>query len=400
MLSALQSYWQYGTNYCAIECTSKDGGLTLNAVTAKRKKNEFVEICQESANSFEALSAKLPNVRHSMLVINTDKVLVKKISKNERISNVVNVAFPGIDLNNFYYQVYEGSHQFFVSVIKKNEVDTLIRKAESNKIQIVGFRIGFGTLEDIIPLINQNELVASNRKFEIENGKISGIDGETETIRNYTIEDILIDSNHLICLAGLFGYVNPGTHESNIEIDNSRYRGDYIEKNFFNKGLKVGIGLLLFLSLLNFLFFSNYRSEYSKLTQELDVSKSQSEVYKQRKQALEVKEKKVSNILKSGNSKTSYYVNRLVSGMPESMLLNEITYQPLLSAVRPDKPIEAQIDVIIVSGSSSDKNDFSTWVKTLESYDWIENVTPLEFRQSGSFDSFSLNLKIVNDTSK
>ena len=107
-------------------------------------------------------------------------------------------------------------------------------------------------------------------------------------------------------------------------------------------------------------------------------------------------QKTTEDILKSSTSKSTFYINAIVNSLPESILLSEINYQPLEKRIKDDKPIELNLNTIIVSGESNNSTQYSQWITLLENMNWIDKVTVESYNDSKtSASNFSIKINIT-----
>ncbi len=398
MRSGIQSYWNYGTTFCSTEIASVSGEEKLFAVTAKKKKDEFKELDFIESSSFSELSTKLPKHQHAYLIVNTNKVLLKETSFESNNKKVLSRAFPGLALSDFYYEILRTPAKCFIAVCRKDYIDAILKEAELQKIAIIGFSLGFSSISNLVPIIDEDEIYTSRHQFYIQNTSIASFSEKTGSGHTYTIEDIHVSSNHLLALSGLFNYIKNEERLTNFNKENKHLKELQGQKAFFKKGLAAGIGILLVLLLINFLFFSSYYNRQQVLSQEVQLLQAQKETFAARINEIEAKEQVVTNILTSGNSKSSFYLNRIVAERPASILFSAIQFQPLGRAIRPDKKIEYEAGKITVAGESNDRTAFSKWIETLEQKDWIKAVTVISYGATNSrVAEFEISIHIKND---
>ena len=157
-------------------------------------------------------------------------------------------------------------------------------------------------------------------------------------------------------------------------------------------GLQWGLGFLLTLLLVNFMLFSHYRSKTLDADGFIDPAQ-QASLLKQVRERVEVKENKLQALMGSSNSRATYYLDQIAEGLPESILLDVLTYQPLTRPIQEDKPISLAADHIIISGQTNNKMEFSGWTAKLESMEWVQEVEIERYEYtSGTVNNFSLKL--------
>jgi len=395
MLKNIKSYWSYGTTFCSIKVTSLNGEDAFYTVTAKKKKNEFEDFEFIKSISFEKLSKRITKHQHCYLTINTDKVLIKEISLEKDNHKAVSNAFPSLSLNEFYYEILNTGNKSIVAICRRNYVDQLVSEAELQKIEVLGFHLGFSCINKIAPLLKEEEIVTSRFRLNSLGNEIdSFIQEDNTSSKNYIVEDVQITSGYILPLSGMLSYISKGEGDNNFKdlVNNLKTRQE--QKNLFRKGFVVGIGILLFSLLLNFFFFNSYYKELQSKQEEVQLLESQKETILAKTQELELKEKIVENVLNSTQSKSSFYINRITSELPSSILFSNIEYQPLEKAIRPDKEIEYKKDAINVSGESNDEPSFTIWIESLEKLEWTKKVTITHYGYSKNNNSeFSINIQ-------
>jgi len=402
MISKIKTYWNYGNTYCGIEVTTYEGKQKLFTVTAKKKKEEFSDFSYNEFSETSNLSDKTANNQHCYVTITTDKVLVKEIVFVQDKQKAVSMAFPGLSLTEFYYEVIFTKFNCFVAVCRKEEVHLILKDLEKHKIDVIGFQLGFSAIINLIPLLKQERIYTASYELSCTENQINSFSQNKEQINNhYQIEDSKVASNYLIALSGIFNYVINRASNSNFEEENNASNILQKQKTFFRKGILVGVGTLLLLLLINFFVFDSNFNRLQVTQEEVQLLKNQQENYLSKSASLEKKEQVVSNILTSGSSKTSFYINRIVAYKPHSILFNSIVYQPLKKAIRPDKPINFNKNKIIISGESSNQMDFSSWIEALEILDWTSEVSVTNYGASKSnLATFEISIILKKNETK
>lgn len=400
MLEKLKSYWNYGTTYCSIELTSTSEGERMFAITAKKKKGEYEDLYFNEAETISEIQGFIKKNQHAFLTINTNQVLVKETNLLVDPQMLLSQTFPGLNYSEFYYEIVKSGSKAFVAVCRKEYVEKIINEFENHNISIIGFQLGFSSLEKLIPILKVSSVNTGRFHFALANKHIESFTEASAQGEVYHIENIEVPSNYLVAVSGLLKYDAGSEIDSiNFSTDNKGQTEKYREKNFFRKAIVVGVVTLLVLLLINFLVFDSYYKNYQILQEESELSKTQRERYTIKQHSVTEKEKLVSNILNSGSSKSSYYINRLVAIKPTSILFDQVQYQPLSKTIRPDKSITYEKDIIIVSGKSNDKEVFSSWIELIEKLDWTSSVIIKNYGASTSkVSEFSLQITVADDS--
>lgn len=399
MLSKLRSYWNYGNTFCGIELTTVEGKEMLYGVTAKKKQGEFTDLEYLQFSSLLDVGKNLPNQQHCFLSINSDKVLIKTVSFQENDPKTVSSAFPGLSLIDFHFEILKTPYGSIVAVCRKDYVQNVIKELEQQKIHVLGFHLGITPLQVLAPLFKVEKVTVPRFQIGIEENSIKDIvPNEDNSGAIYELDDIKITSEYLLSLSILFNYTGADFDASNnFGEENIHLLNQHQEKNFFKKGVFLGVGLLLVSLLVNTFFFNSYFRKEQQLNEELMFMESQQKGMESKLEAVNKKEQLVEHILNSGSSKSSYYLNKIVALKPLSIGFSDIQYQPLNRSIRPDKQIEYSQNNIIVSGESKDKDEFSQWITEMGKQNWVEKVSVLHYGNAGKDTStFSITINIQN----
>jgi Tfp pilus assembly protein PilN len=403
MLSSLKSFLRYGTTYCSIEIATNAAHEFYYKTLAKRSKNEFVDLNFEVSRSIPEVTKGLSKNQHYHLIINTEKVLIKESEIDKDDKATLAKAFPSLQLEDFYYEILRTRSKCFISICRKDYVHEIISLFKNQNVQILSFHLGYTSVNNIVPYLTEHTIILPTTEILVEENEIHSIQPKVNEEESYSLDDIEVNSKFLISLSGLFNYLTSSSQISkNSDEQNLLLRKNYFEKNFFKKGLGIGVAILLIIMLTNLVLFTSYFKKAGALREEVAVVQNQTALFQQKQESINEKEKIVNNLLFSGNSKSSFYINRITTSNPPSIRFNSIVFQPLTRTIRPDRKIDYTSNTIRVSGESTDKTAFSHWVENLEQLDWIETVTILSYgSNSKAVNSFEISLKnTIDDTKK
>ena len=347
----------------------------------------------------EAYPRSLRNSQHVHFVINCEKVLIKKVDKLGTLEKTVSQAFPGLKLSDFYYELVTSGEYNYVAVCRKDFVDALLAEAKEAKLLVRSFQLGFGGLSNLLPLLNESSIETSRYQFAISEVSISSFSASETPVASYQIEDINVPGTHILGLSGLLSYVsNNDLDASNYAVANGTLRTEYAEQNFFRKGLPVGVGVLLLLLLINFVFYNSYFGEQQELQENVELLQSRNANSRARLAEVKTKEQRIENILNSGSSKSSYFINRIMTSAPGSVKFSEFNYQPLQKKIKEEKKVLYRSDEILLGGVSHDRSQFSKWIETLEEMDWVSQVIIVHYGEE-TRDNQMFHLKVMIDES-
>ncbi len=386
MLSKLWTYLQYGNRLCGIEHTSIENESIIVSLVKQSKK----ELHQEETlivSSIEDVSEKLSKNRHAFLVINSDKVLSKTLTSEQKDAiKLVYKAFPNINIEHFYYEVLSEKRTHFISICRKDYVKSLVEEYLQSKIFITNVSLGNSLISTLKSFIDSKEVFSSNALIKIKDDSIISID-KTQSNNNkfYDVNGLRVSCAEILSFsAAIQSFLKKNSTVSNLEVMHNNLLNNFKQTRFFNQFLKFSGIFILGILLVNFLFFNHYFNKVNDLQEITSVNESVRQKILVLDQSVSKKQKLVDDLLKISSSRSSFYVSTIVSSMPETLLLLEYNYQPLLKRIKPDKPIVLDANTIIVSGRSRDSELFSTWISKLEDVDWIEKVDIINYGLSSN----------------
>lgn len=401
MLKKIKTYLKYGTHFCGIEHTICNGeNLIYGTIFIKSKKTVDVESFFNEY-SIENTIAKLSKKQHIFLVINDDNILTKRIeSEQTELEKLVHNAFPNINLEDFVYEVLTQHNNHFISICRKEYVEELISNYKNFGGFVINISLGNTLASNIVQYIKEETLLSSNANIVLKDNEIISIERrEVESIANYDINGLKINNNQVLssaaALAEILQNFNPRT---NFNVLKKSIREDYLQSRFFSLFLKFSLIFILCLLLINFLVFNHYYNEVHTLQQTSMLNQSTKQKIIELDANVNKTQKMVDDMFKSSSSKSSFYVNSIILGLPDSIILTELIYQPILKSIKIGQSIETNINTIIISGESNNSAQFSKWIGDLEAIEWIKKVEISNYEDvSKSLSNFNLKINIRDD---
>lgn len=155
------------------------------------------------------------------------------------------------------------------------------------------------------------------------------------------------------------------------------------------------VAVILVILVFNFMFFTHYYKLAQETSETLLVNKSSIEDVTKIKQRIIVKEEKVKNISGKTISQSSLIINEIASKVPHSILLTELTFNPLEKKVKTEEPIIAQEKIITISGTTIANESFTNWVEEIEKLKWVDKVLITHFGKNDANETaFSIKLTL------
>ena len=361
----------YGSVFCCVEYTPLN---CYTLILLKKSKNELKIISQENYKNMETLVSTLKDQNHVFLVVNNSQVVTQNIlTIYKEDKNAVKAAFPNINLKEFYYDVLNTKASTLVSICRKVEIQKILDQFSAHEISVIQFSLGNSVFKNLVPFLNDMSINTSNGVFEVKNRAIVGWKKEKKILKTYDINGLRINTDHILPLGGILSYHN-GLEI--IEKDEIRkiLTNSFKQKRIYFLGIRFGLGFLLISLMINFFVFSSYSRKVSVLNDELIVSETYKKKFLNLDETVGMKKLLINNMNKTSNSKVIWYIDRITGSVPNTVLLEQINYQPLSRIIQKDKTVEYMSEIITITGEAYDYNDLINWLSKLENIEWIKEV--------------------------
>ena len=397
MLRKLTKYLREGDHFAGLEITNTGGQDSYSYLEVKREGDELQVIKTFFTRSWEQILKEIKAELPLCVQINNDKVLTKfnKGYLNDEHSLVLQ-AFPNLEITSFYYEILDWKDQSMISIVKKSHLEEILELLHSSNLKPVRLQLGYCSLNLILPYLDSNSIYTSNAELEIINHRIVAHrpTQKTET-KIYKIDQLEIQNTQLLAFSGIVSFLQRSISISNFQNQNQQLARDF----FYNKSASLLVKILLTFFLLglmtNFLIFDYYHDKASQLSSSLELMRDQHLNYLELEESLGNKQDKLELLNASAWSKTSFYLDGLAKNLPESIFLDQMTYQPLAMPVRDNKPIRYTQGKIHITGRSINADSYSVWIEELEELPWISNVETTDYGiQKGNQADFILEITL------
>lgn len=367
------------------------------ALLLVEKKKEGLVITKKDRVSYNGKIAEKWDIKLPFfLVINSNQVIQKEVLGVEPSDEkLLHKSFPNTNWDEFYYEIWRLKTKSVIAIARKSYVNTLLEDYENQKISIAGISLGVCSIADIIAYTDESELYTNHQSISKEETQIISA-SVLESAITYTINDLQIDNRQLLSFSGILRLILNNTLNTGSIISYSdQLYNDYNQKTFFNKGIKIMVGIVLGILLLNFVFFTHYYKLAQESSEILLVNKSSIEDISKIKQRIIVKEEKVKGIDGRMTSRSSLIINEITSKVPSSILLTELTFNPLEKKIKAEEQILTKDKVIAISGTTIANASFTKWVEDIEKLNWVDKVLITHFgKDENNETTFSINLTL------
>jgi len=399
MLKKIIQHITEGNTYQGLEIFDFEGEEKFSLLKLEQKKGELNLLDSKTSVKLDEILPYIEKKAPLFVTFNSSQVLKKNIVteiKNNPELLLVN-AFPNLELDNFYYQVAQADENAIVCISKKEHIEWYLEQLK--KIGLMPFQISLGVSEinSLSGHINGN-ILGSNFEVNFEDGKFDRFNSSKESdSSSVNIGGLQLLQNQILSFSQILAYFNKKSKITNLDSINTALLNSFKNLRVFDFGIKAALGFFLILLLGNFLVFNYFHTENQRFESSLASGDLQDDSIKKLSKRVQIKEERLKVLTKSKNSKTSLYFDKLGLGVPNSIYLGDMQFQPLLIPIRKDKPIELQKKSLQVSGVTNDKTAFTIWSDNLEMQNWVHRVEIMDYEFiSNSSANFTLNL-VLNE---
>ena len=398
MIKAILQYFNLGSRFYGLEICHIGDSTYFFLLKVRQKKDELII---ENEWQFENIQDTINAMESSFpifLSFNTKGVLTKVANQSNQAGRALaHSLFPNMDEESLYFESYVIKNQSSISIVRKDEINSYLDAFKKAKLSIYSMALGLSSLEKTVPYIQEEEIFTHSQVLSVSDDGNLNLSQRKEILsKEYVVNGLEVSNTYILSLGailrGIFGTQKENTNLfESITQEKTEYR---LQRNF-KLILNSAISLLLSILLVNFVFFSHYHQKVADLREESSVNENSILRLKQLKEQVASKESRLEKAWATSNSQVSHYLDEIAEKIPHSILLEEITYQPLDKPISPNKSIEYQTRLIMVLGMASDNLDFTDWIRTLEDLEWTQSVETLEYDfQSATTSMFHLKIKI------
>jgi len=377
---------------------------TLIAVELTNNKEAVVVSRRFLSITLEELAKENTKQLPVYLVAGGKGIIHKKVKTDDysKDQDLLNQVLPNASIKDFYLQKSIISNtSCWVSVIRKDVLDTLLVKLDKLKIFAVQISLGPFAIENTIQLVDKPILLTTTHELLIEENNILQMNnlGSVSNGETYNIEGEMVSSHEIIAFGAALNHFAPTNKLTPINCNAvDTFKTEHLNKN---KLLIVGFGMLAFffiVVLLNLWISSNYESSRNALQYQVNSKKKVVEELALLDEELKIKEQFIQGSGVARASKISFYVDQVALSIPKSIQLNQLFINPLKKRINKAEDINFTYNVIKITGTVSKSIELNNWVKELKKYEWINEIIIISFIQENSKTAgeFEIEIKIID----
>ena len=244
-------------------------------------------------------------------------------------------------------------------------------------------------------LTKPTSFISEDYSFAYDQDTLISVSPATENYApsNYRIQDIQVHSDYLNTLGIILENFGIDTRvTSNAEDAISEKQQHYTQHRIYALGLPIAIGSLLLIFLVNFFVYNHYFTKVEDLEVLGNTNTLQRKLLLKKDSIVDQKQRLFEDVIASSSSSSSYFIDEIIGLMPNTLLLDRLTYHPLLKKMRKGKPLAILPNSIEIQGSTAINNDLSQWINALEKKEFVKEVSIKDLDKKGRFTNFNLTI--------
>lgn len=381
-----------GKKYIGIEFFSVNNKDSIAFVQVEKNKSGLIISKNEVFDTIESLSKEKTNCA-AVLIINNIHVLQKEIQGNDlNDKKLLHKAFPNLNTEEFYYEIWRKNTITIISICRKNYVDNLIHSLQSS-FKITSVSLGVCAIANLTSF-SVPDVIATSTQTLFLSAEENIIHPEIKQNKNYIINELNILNINILGFASVLKLIFPSKNTGSIIDLNTLLTEEFKQKTFFEKGIKIGIGFILIILVINFFLFSYYFDKATVINEKVSLNKTGIENIKRIKERIKEKEQILKNFTDISSSRSALLINKVTASLPSSILLSEIIYHPLEKKVKNEEQIISLDNTINISGTTLSNQAFTSWVENIEKIKLVKEVTIVSFGKNPENETV-FSIKIV-----
>lgn len=358
-----------------------------------KNKELKIENRIHSSDFDAAFQGKLKNNYPVILHIEGDNIINKAVENKIGYRN--NVIF-NANPNDFHFYEYHKDETVFMSITRKESVETIIKQFRDSNLFVVHLSFGPFVMAHLLPFVKAYKSISStNYSIQIEDGEILSFKNEKTSQNEYLVNGEALNQSEMPLIASFLDYKYP---KETIEFDRvflNNNRSEFKYKKWFRM---AGIFTVAFF-LISLFVSHNMLSYYLK---KLGEKESQYRISQQANAKVNILEEektlKEKILVTSGiNSKNFFakYIADIGNTVPQDITLNDVDIFPVLKKINSSEKIDFDLNTINISGETNNDGSFNTWVTRLQELKWLKKMVIVDYSQKDiGLNSFTIRIKI------
>jgi hypothetical protein len=364
--------------------TEADGTLDISLCQLSRKGDQLTfDKKLTGLHAVNELSKHIPAKSVIALNLTGKGILYKQVERIDEVTpNNFGQVLPNANIEDFYIQHFSSGQYSFIAVIRKAEVDNLIKGFADEGFNVVMLSLGPFAINHILPQLNvYGDDVIFDGHAIYRNEQKEWIkyqyDASMTSAFPLKIETEKIDEQIVLAYAAAFQLMMADNLDPVIA-DVASANLAYQETQSLRKLKAYGIMIIaaLFVSLLlNFMVFSYYESSNTQLAYHVSRSTQNTTQLKDITGQIKNKEQQLQYLGWDGGISKARLTDQLAAEMPPEITWKQVEINPVdINGSRNQKILLFKDGMIRVTGLSAKIIPVNEWMARIKTKHWVKDI--------------------------
>ncbi len=370
------------------------------SLLSRNKNNLDIEQKHVAEGSLSSILSSIPKNYPVALSLGGKGVLNKLLQTEGALTEeqLLQNAYPGVDLKDFYYQVFQTEKSGMVNIVRKSLADPVIDVLSRAGLKIYSLSLGVTVTAQIWSQLNSydSELRFDGHLFSFSAQKeLAGYQQDSGFKSQFPVKigNEKIPEENIVAYASAFqlilydrvDLIIANADEVNLAFEN------FIDRLKLKKQGVIFMFVIFVALLLSFLVFNYYNTENARLSRIVGNQATHADNADLLKQQIGEQEHLLKQLAWNGGYNYGYLLNEIGSSVPKQLTLKNV----LMNDFKTETEKQYMQPNIKITGVTSNLAAVNNWIFILKEKSWVKTVKLLQYQQNTDGDDYQFNLLIT-----
>ena len=384
--------------------------ILVHSCTLTLKNQEISIDTEQDFSDLKSFSSKLQDGIPVALHVEGRGVLIKEVAKNNTTvwdESCILSVFPNFDSSKYYYSYLDSGDKYWISLIKRENIDVIVKELIDYGINIVHLYIGPFVLDPILKQINNYSLMYSFGNHAVTlNDERQWLEYSYHPAHQSKFKtkvgDQLINQQYITSYAAafntlMFDYL--ADISTPMSIISNNYE-DSLGKLTFRNNSVILLAFVFVSLIISSVAYSYYFSENERLNTLQTQNTASITNENEWSDVITKKEEILQSLGWNGGVNKSWLLDQIGTSLNEhpAIKLTYIAINPLIKKTQFDSSIGGvdNRDKILIKGRCLSLNNLNRWTRQLSHKSWVDRVIINQFTAAedveDTMNAFSIEL--------
>lgn len=289
--------------------------------------------------------------------------------------------FPSLKEEDFYFTYVPSGNGTWISLVRKNTVDQILKKYNIKLEQVIDLHIGPSHVQYLSRFVKELPPCLGENELTFIDGNLKSIVKSPEQPANTSsllFDNLLPKNMHLPFVSALIS-LNQLNTQFKFEQWNIATKTQLNKKQFYNVS-KLVLGTLLLVFLTNMIINELYKKTYNRISAEASQFENLNRKAKELKDGVNQKTEFINQLNLDDNPQFSSFIDQIGFLIPPTIQLLELKVNPLNKSIRKNKLIDFERNIVVIRGLTSAPSTCNKLKASIRELHWIKRVELTEYK--------------------